>query len=103
MQLVIFLDGPKSPTRPTVSSGSLSPLPHHRWAPIHSHYPKEAPLTHPAWLLTICTVSTPPSWTASPHCPIPSSRPGFWGSASPHRGKQGEMLMFSEVPPQGKT
>jgi hypothetical protein len=35
------------PTRPVVSSGSLSPLLHHRWAPFHSYYPKRYHLPIP--------------------------------------------------------
>lgn len=40
----------------------------------------EVPPTHPSWVLTISTVSTPPTWTTSSHSPVPSSRPGFWRS-----------------------
>lgn len=42
----------------------------------------KVPPTHSSWVLTIGTMSTPPSWTTSPHCPVPSSRPGFGGSAA---------------------
>lgn len=38
------------PSRPVVSSGSLSPLLYHRWAPSHSHYPRGT--TYPSLLGT---------------------------------------------------
>jgi hypothetical protein len=35
----------------------------------------------PAQVLTVSAVGTPPTWAASPHCPVPRGRPGFWGSS----------------------
>lgn len=34
------MDDLESPTRPAVSSGSLSPLLYHRWARLHNNYPE---------------------------------------------------------------
>lgn len=77
----------QSVTSATSQMGSLSQL-----------LPQKVPPTHPSWVLTIGTVSSPPSWTTSPHCPVPSSRPGFRGSAPITQGEAGRDVNIQQSP-----